>query len=214
MKLIVVKSTDDISTLVQLLKEGKLVAFPTETVYGLGVNALNKRSIERIYELKGREKEKVLSLHIGTIKNLENYIEITPFILKVILQFLPGPINIIAKKKSVLPEWIGKEGTLGVRFPSLPIAQRLLRAVEIPVVATSANISGGPEPRTAQDVIDMLGDRIDGILDGGTVPIGKPSTVVNISSGNIEILREGPIDRKAIEDIIREISLRESLEVK
>jgi L-threonylcarbamoyladenylate synthase len=214
MKPIIIKPTDNIDILVEFLKEGRLVAFPTETVYGLGVNALNRDGIERIYEIKGRDREKALSLHIGTIKNLENYIEMTPFILKIILQLLPGPINIIVKKKDTIPRWIGKGDTIGIRFPSLQITQRLLRYAEVPIVATSANISGGTEPRSSRDVIEMLGNRIDGILDGGVVPIGKPSTVVNISSGNIEVLREGPVDRKTIEAIIKEIYMREDMEVK
>ncbi|MGB9681539.1 MAG: L-threonylcarbamoyladenylate synthase [bacterium] len=205
MKLVIIKPQEDINPLIKLIKEGGIVAFPTETVYGLGTNALNKESVERIYRVKEREKEKALSLHIGTLKGLEEIVEITPFEWKIILQFFPGPINIILKKKSSIPWWIGKEETIGVRYPSLKITQELLRGVGIPIVATSANMSGGPEARTAQDVIEMIGDRIDGILDGGPVPIGKPSTVVNISRKNIEILREGPIDRKIIEDIIKKI---------
>jgi len=209
MKPIIVRSLEEINILIKILKEGGIVAFPTETVYGIGANAMNKEAVERIYRVKEREREKALSLHIGTLKGLEDLVEITSFELKVILQLFPGPINIILKKKDTMPQWIGKEDTIGVRFPSLKITQELLKKADIPIVATSANISGWPEARAIQDVIDMIGEKIDGILDGGTVPIGKPSTVVNISDKKIEILREGPVDKKTIEDIIEKISIKE-----
>jgi len=208
----IVRSEENIEALAELLREGKLIAFPTETVYGLGTNALIKESVYKIYEVKGRREDKPLSLHIGTFDGLEEIIELDPFIKRLLLQFFPGPINIIAKKKSNIPEWIGKGDTLGVRFPSLFICQKLLRLAKVPVVATSANISGGEEPKSAEDVIRMIGEKIDGILDAGPVPLGRPSTVVNISSGTIEIIREGPVDRKTLEGIIEELKIREGLE--
>ena len=208
----IVRSEENIEALAELLREGKLIAFPTETVYGLGTNALIKESVYKIYEVKGRREDKPLSLHIGTFDGLEEIIELDPFIKRLLLQFFPGPINIIAKKKSNIPEWIGKGDTLGVRFPSLFICQKLLRLAKVPVVATSANISGGEEPKSAEDVIRMIGEKIDGILDAGPVPLGRPSTVVNISSGTIEIIREGPVDRKTLEGIIEELKIREKSE--
>jgi len=209
---LIIRPEENIETLAELLREGKLIAFPTETVYGLGTNALIKESVYKIYEVKGRKEEKPLSLHIGTFEGLEEIIELDPFIKRLLLQFFPGPINIIAKKKSNIPEWIGKGDTLGVRFPSLFICQKLLRLAKVPVVATSANISGGEEPKSAEDVIRMIGEKIDGILDAGPVPLGRPSTVVNISSGTIEIIREGPVDRKTLEGIIEELKIREKSE--
>ncbi len=210
--MLIIRPEENIETLAELLREGKLIAFPTETVYGLGTNALIKESVYKIYEVKGRKEEKPLSLHIGTFEGLEEIIELDPFIKRLLLQFFPGPINIIAKKKSNIPEWIGKGDTLGVRFPSLFICQKLLRLAKVPVVATSANISGGEEPKSAEDVIRMIGEKIDGILDAGPVPLGRPSTVVNISSGTIEIIREGPVDRKTLEGIIEELKIREKSE--
>jgi len=210
--MIIVKDEREIDILAEFLREGKLVAFPTETVYGLGTNAFIKESFYRIYEVKGRTEVKPLSLHIGTLEGLENIIELDSFTKRLFLQFFPGPINIIAKKKKDLPEWIGKGDTLGIRFPSLPICQKLLRLAKVPVVATSANISGSEEPKTAEDVIRMLGDKIDAILDWGPVTFGKPSTVVSILNGNIEIIREGPVDKKLLEDIINELNIRKRSE--
>lgn len=210
--MLIIKDENRIEVLAELLREGKLVAFPTETVYGLGTNAFMKESVYKIYEVKGRKEEKPLSLHIGTLENLEDIVELDFLTKRLLLQFSPGPINIIAKKKSNIPEWIGKGDTLGVRFPSLPICQKLLRLAKVPVVATSANISGSEEPKSAEDVIRMLRDKIDAILDWGPVTFGRPSTVVNISSGNIEIIREGPVDRKLLEDIISELNLRKNME--
>ncbi len=210
--MVIIKNEDKIGLLAEFLREGKLVVFPTETVYGLGTNAFMKESVYRIYEVKGRKEEKPLSLHIGTLESLEDIVEIDPLTKRLILQFFPGPINIIAKKKTNIPEWIGKDDTLGIRFPSLPICQKLLRLAKVPIVATSANLSGSKEPKTAEDVIEMLGDKVDAILDWGTVTLGRPSTVVNISGGNIEIIREGPVDRKLLEGIINELNLKRNME--
>lgn len=210
--MIVIRNENEIALLAEMLRKGKLVVFPTETVYGLGTNAFIKESVYRIYEVKGRKEEKPLSLHIGTLENLEDIIELDSFTKRLMLQFFPGPINIIAKKKNNIPEWIGKGDTLGIRFPSLPICQKLLRLAGVPVVATSANLSGSEEAKTAEDVIKMLGDKIDAILDWGPVTFGKPSTVVNISSGNMEIIREGPVDKELLESIINELNLRRNME--
>lgn len=210
--MIVIRNENEIALLAEMLRKGKLVVFPTETVYGLGTNAYIKESVYRIYEVKGRKEEKPLSLHIGTLENLEDIIELDSFTKRLMLQFFPGPINIIAKKKNNVPEWIGKGDTLGIRFPSLPICQKLLRLAGVPIVATSANLSGSEEAKTAEDVIKMLGDKIDAILDWGPVTFGKPSTVVNISSGNMEIIREGPVDKELLESIINELNLRRNME--
>jgi len=210
--MLIVKDESRIEVLAELLREGKIVAFPTETVYGVGTNALIKESVYKIYKIKGRIEEKPLSLHIGTLENLGDIVELDFLTKRLLLQFFPGPINIIVRKKSNIPEWIGTKDTLGIRFPSLPICQKLLRLARVPVVATSANISGSEEPKTAEDVMRMLGDKIDAILDWGPVTFGKPSTVVNISSGNIEVIREGPVDRKLLEDIISELNLRKNME--
>lgn len=210
--MIVIRNENEIALLAEMLRKGKLVVFPTETVYGLGTNAFIKESVYRIYEVKGRKEEKPLSLHIGTLENLEDIIELDSFTKRLMLQFFPGPINIIAKKKNNVPEWIGKGDTLGIRFPSLPICQKLLRLAGVPVVATSANLSGSEEAKTAEDVIKMLGDKIDAILDWGPVTFGKPSTVVNISSDNMEIIREGPVDKELLESIINELNLRRNME--
>lgn len=208
----VAKNEKDIEILVEFIKEGKLVAFPTETVYGLGTNALIKESVYKIYEVKGRKEEKPLSLHIGIFNGLEELVELDPITKRLLLHFLPGPVNIIVKKKKNVPDWIGKGDTLGIRFPSLFISQKLLRMVKVPVVATSANLSGEKEPKSAEDVIGMLGDKIDAILDWGPVPLGIPSTVINISEQNIDIIREGPVSKEKLESIIEEIKIKAKLE--
>jgi len=206
------KDEKDIEILAEFIREGKLVAFPTETVYGLGTNASIKESVYRIYEVKGRGEEKPLSLHIGTLSRLEDLIELDPLTKRLLLHFLPGPINIIVRKRKNTLDWIGKGDTLGVRFPSLFISQKFLRMADVPVVATSANLSGREEPRRAEDVIRMLGDKIDAILDWGPVPLGIPSTVVSILEQDINIIREGPIPREKLESIIGEIKIKTNLE--
>lgn len=175
----------------QMLRQGGLVAFPTETVYGLGVDATNPKAIERLNQVKGRPPEKPYSLHLHSMEQVHSFVvSIPPLASRLMKQFWPGPLTI------VLP---GKDGrTVGFRLPDHPIAHAFLKACGIPVAAPSANRSGSAPPTDAKEVVAALGGAVDCILDGGPTKLGRESTVVEVVDGRVEIRREGVISQEAI----------------
>ena len=175
----------------KVLRGGGLVAFPTETVYGLGADASNPKAIERLNRVKGRPPEKPYSLHLSSVSQLRTVVPLVPPIAeRLIERFWPGPLTI------VMP---GKDGkTVGVRVPDHPIAQAFLSACGVPVVAPSANRSGSPPPTDANEVLAALDGAIDFVLDGGPTKFGRESTVVEIVGARLEIRREGAISKDEI----------------
>ncbi len=169
-----------------ILRNGGLVAFPTETVYGLGVDATNPKAVERLNQVKGRPPEKPYSLHIHSPSQLRSYVTTVPAVAaKLMERFLPGPLTI------VMPSHDGK--TVGVRMPDHPVARAFLKACEVPVFAPSANRSGSPPPTDAQEVLTALNGTFDCLLDGGPTRLGRESTVVEVIGDRVEIRREGAI---------------------
>ena len=180
----------------QMLREGGLVAFPTETVYGLGADATNPKAIERLNQVKGRPPEKPYSLHLYSMDQVRAFVRSVPPLAERLMQrFWPGPLTI------VMP---GKDGkSVGFRLPDHPIAHAFLRACDLPVAAPSANRSGSPPPTDAKEVLAALGDTFDCLLDGGPTNLGRESTVVEIVDGRLEIRREGAIATEAILALIK-----------
>ena len=177
----------------EILRAGGLVAFPTDTVYGVGALAFDGKAVESIYIAKDRPIEKAIPILIGGISDLEKISDDVPGTARrLALRFWPGPLTVLVPKKPTLPESISATSTVAVRVPDHPVARRLLRAAG-PLAVTSANISGQPSPSTAQEVMDQLNGRIELILDGGRSPGGIPSTLVDCTGDEIKILREGPI---------------------
>ena len=178
-----------------LIKEGKLVAFPTETVYGLGADATNPEAIERLNRVKGRPPEKTYSLHLASMDQACELVQdLPPLATTLMKRFWPGPLTIIVP--------YGEDKTVGLRVPDHPVAQAFLAACAVPVAATSANRSGGPAPRTAQEVMKYLKEGIDGCIDGGPTAIGRSSTVVAIERDRVIIHREGAVGIKALQDAV------------
>ena len=175
----------------RILRNGGLVAFPTETVYGLGADATNPRAIERLNQVKGRPPEKPYSLHLHSEKQVRPFVKaIPPLAAKLMERFWPGPLTI------VMP---GKDGhTVGFRFPDHPVAHAFLALCDVVVAAPSANRSGSPPPTDAQEVLAALDGNVECVLDGGPTRLGRESTVVEILGGKVEIRREGAIEREAI----------------
>ncbi|MGR3311681.1 MAG: L-threonylcarbamoyladenylate synthase [Candidatus Brocadiales bacterium] len=181
------------------LRDGKLVAFPTETVYGLGANADDTGAIARLYEVKQRPKEKQLSLLIYSLEGVKLWVQIIPPNAKLLMdEFWPGPLTII------LPGIGGSE--VGLRFPDSKVAQDIVRLADVPVAATSANISGMMTPPiSAEQVIGGLGGRIELVIDGGTTLLQAPSTVVRVTSTDVvEVIRVGVISRKKVYDCFKQ----------
>jgi L-threonylcarbamoyladenylate synthase len=190
---------------VALLHAGKLVAFPTETVYGLGGDATNGRAVAAIYEAKGRPSFNPLIIHVAETRALDSLIEWNDTARLLASKLWPGPLTLVLPRKKSSPvSLLASAGldTLAVRIPSHPDAQRLLRAVNLPIAAPSANASGKLSPTTPEHVAESLGDKVDLILAGGRSQIGVESTVLNLVSPEPTILRPGGITQEQIESIL------------
>jgi L-threonylcarbamoyladenylate synthase len=180
------------------LNDGGLVAFPTDTVYGVGALAFKAAAVEHIYAAKGRPAGKAIPVLIGDPTDLAKVsLEVPGAAARLAARFWPGPLTLVVPKHPDLPEAVSATATVGVRVPDHPLARALLRAAG-PMAVTSANLSGQPSPSTAQEVFAQLGGRIALIIDGGRTPGGIASTVVDCSGAEPQILRAGPISRDEI----------------
>jgi L-threonylcarbamoyladenylate synthase len=186
------------------LRAGKLVAFPTETVYGLGANAFDRKAVRQIFRVKGRPGDNPLIVHIGSLQQIGFLAEAIPLMFWVLAdRFLPGPLTIVLRKSARIPGVVTSGlPTIALRLPANPVARALLREVDLPVVAPSANLSGGPSPTTARHVLDDLNGTIAAVLDGGTSSIGVESTVLDITRRVPMILRPGGVTQEEIEETI------------
>lgn len=191
----------------QLIREGQLVAFPTETVYGLGANALDAQAVQRIFEAKGRPGDNPLIVHICTIDQLYPLIDgpVSETAQKMIDAFWPGPLTMIFPKSDRVPSAVTANlDTVAVRYPAHPAALALIEAARRPIAAPSANRSGRPSPTTAQHVFEDMDGRIPMILDGGASDVGVESTVVDMTGSVPRILRPGGITREMIAQVAGE----------
>lgn len=191
----------------RIIKEGGLVAFPTETVYGLGGDALNPESSKKIYAAKGRPSDNPLIVHIYRLEDLDRIVKnVSPIAKKVIDAFWPGPLTMIFEKKDIVPkETTGGLDTVAVRFPIHPTALAFIEAAGGFVAAPSANLSGRPSPTLAKYVCEDLDGRVDMIIDGGNIPIGVESTILDMTSEIPMILRPGYVTKEMIAEVIGEV---------
>jgi L-threonylcarbamoyladenylate synthase len=186
----------------QIIKRGGTIAFPTDTVYGLSADVFENDAIRKIYAIKERSMLKALPVLIANMGQLERIIsEMKESAMILAEAYWPGPLTLILPKAHGLPELLSPYSTIGVRMPDYPLTLELLETTG-PLATTSANLSGKSNPRTAQDVLDQLGGRIDLLLDGGETPGAKPSTVVEVTTTEIKVLREGPILKSDIKALI------------
>ncbi|PXF61906.1 MAG: threonylcarbamoyl-AMP synthase [Candidatus Methanogaster sp.] len=192
-----------------IIKEGGTVAFPTETVYGLGADALNPDAVGKIFEAKARPPDNPLIVHISSTEQLHDLVEDIPArAFDLMDAFWPGPLTMIFKRKEVVPEIITAGlDTVAVRMPDNPIALLLIEEAGTPIAAPSANRSGMPSPTTTQHVISDLDGRIDAVIDGGAVKIGVESTVVDMTSETPVLLRPGGIGIDEISDVIGKVAI-------
>ncbi len=186
----------------ELLRAGGLVAFPTDTVYGLGALAFDEHAVRRIYTAKGRSHEKAIPILVADAAGLELVAgNITPMARRLAEHFWPGPLTLVVMKSPNLPKAVSSTDTVGVRVPNHPAAVRLLRLAG-PMAVTSANASGESSPLTATDVLAQLNGRLQLILDGGAAPGGVPSTVVDCTESMPTILRAGPVTLEDIQEAL------------
>ena len=200
----------------KLLQEGKTVIFPTETVYGLGANALDENAVSKIYEAKGRPSDNPLIVHIYDKKQVSDLAQEVNKNAEIIMEkFWPGPITIILKKKDIVPmRTSGGLDTVAIRMPSDTIAKALLEEVQLPIAAPSANISGRPSPTRAKHVYEEMNNRVDGIILGGDCIFGLESTVLDLTNNIPTILRPGSITKEDLETVIGQVNIDPALEKK
>jgi len=199
----------------KIIREGGLAAFPTETVYGLGADALNPEASRKIYEAKGRPSDNPLIIHIADMEALEKIVLHVPTKAEKLAEhFWPGPLTMIFAKSGRVPlETTGGLQTVAVRMPNHPVALALIRAAGGYIAAPSANTSGRPSPTLAEHVAEDMDGRIPLILDGGAVGIGIESTIVDLSGGIPMVLRPGAITIDMLRDVIGEVRIDPGIEV-
>lgn len=192
---------DELSLASKSIKEGNLVIFPTETVYGIGANALDSKAVDDIFNAKGRANDNPLIVHIAEFDMLEDLVkEITPLEQKLMDSFMPGPFTLILKKKDIIPNNVSANlDTVGIRMPANKIAHDLIKEAGVPIAAPSANISSRPSGTNIEDIKEEFNNKVDIIIDGGETSVGLESTVVKVIDGIPTILRPGKITP---EDII------------
>lgn len=195
---------EDFDQAADILRKGGLVAFPTETVYGLGANALDEKASAKIYEAKGRPSDNPLIVHISKTEDIEKLAkEIPDTAYKLASTFWPGPLTIILKKKECVPRGTtGGLDTVAIRLPANKIARELIAYSGVFIAAPSANISGKPSPTKAEHVINDLDGKVDMILDGGSATLGLESTIVDLSGTEPMILRPGCITKEMLQHVI------------
>ena len=188
----------------RLIKEGGLVAFPTETVYGLGGDALNEGSSEKIYSAKGRPSDNPLIVHISDMDSLESIVSEIPEECRILAErFWPGPLTMVMRSSGKVPHrTTGGLDTVAVRWPDNPVAERLIRSAGGYIAAPSANISGRPSPTAFKYVLEDMDGRIDAIIDGGANPIGLESTIVDLAGERIMVLRPGFITNEMLSEAL------------
>ena len=201
MKTVILKPSDEnIALCAEAINGGKTVAFPTETVYGLGASAYDPKAISEIFRVKGRPNDNPLIVHVASADAINGLVrEVTSLAEKLIARFMPGPVTLVLKKSKSVPDQVTAGlDTVGVRMPSHPVCVKFLRACNVPVAAPSANTSTRPSPTCAKHVLGDLAGRIPYILNGGHCEVGLESTIVDVSGAVPKLLRAGGISRDEI----------------
>ena len=207
-------TAQSIAEAARLLQDGQLVAFPTETVYGLGGDATNERAVAAIFEAKGRPQFNPLISHVLDAAEAQKFVRWTLTAEKLAARFWPGPLTLVLPRRPGSPiSLLATAGldTVAIRAPSHPVAQALIRAAGRPIAAPSANRSGAVSPTRAEHVAESLGDRVPLILDGGPCLVGVESTVIDLTSATPTLLRPGGATREAIEAVVGPIAVSDAL---
>jgi len=197
-------SNDEIQRGASLLRAGKLVAFPTETVYGLGANALDPAAVERIFQAKGRPITSPIIVHVSNMEMVRRVVAEWPENAQLLAKrFWPGPLTLVIRRQPAVPALVTAGlDTVGIRMPAHPVALAMIEAAQLPIAAPSANHFTQLSPTTAQHVREGLGDAVDYILDGGACTVGIESTVLSLANNVPVLLRPGGIPREEIEQVI------------
>lgn len=199
--------SDVLDRVVSILESGGVIGYPTDTIYGLGASINNFSAVERIIELKGRQKDKPILILAAWLEQVQSLTENFPESAKILASyFWPGPLTLVLPAaKHVTSLLTGGYGTIGVRIPSHKISLELIRRLGTPITSTSANLSGEANPTSAEDVIRVFGDKLDAVIDSGKSPHSVPSTIVSITGAEIKLLREGAISKEKIKEVLGDL---------
>jgi L-threonylcarbamoyladenylate synthase len=202
-------NNDVIQRAAEIIRKGGIVAFPTETVYGLGADAFNPLAVARIFEVKRRPYFDPLIVHISNPANVEKLAKEIPSIAKKLTErFWPGPLTVVLSKEEDIPDIVTAGlPTVGIRMPSHPMALSLIKESRCPIAAPSANLFGYLSPTTAEHVREQLGDQVDLILDGGPCPVGVESTIISFLEEGPRLLRPGGVSLEEIESIVGKVEI-------
>lgn len=195
-----------------IVRDGGLVAFPTETVYGLGVSALSGESVPKVFAAKGRPSDNPLIVHVAYPEDAEQVAYTNKYYYGLAERFMPGPLTVILPKKSVVPDAVtARLDSVGVRCPSHPAAHALIVAAGVPIAAPSANVSGAPSPTTGRHVLQDMDGKIDAVIDGGECDFGLESTVIQLKDDSAVILRPGAVTREDLLEVLGEVTVHPSV---
>ncbi len=196
-----------------ILRKGGLVAFPTETVYGLGANAFDARACKGIFRAKRRPSDNPLIVHVARVRDVEALAaEIPPVARKLMRRFWPGPLTLVLPKTKAVPSVVsGGLKTVAVRMPKHPVALKLIRAAGCPIAAPSANVAGKPSPTDAQHVLEDLAGRVHAVIDGGSTEHGMESTIVDLSWGVPELLRPGAVTLEQLRKVLGRVRVHSTV---
>ncbi len=200
---------EDIQAAGEILRSGGLVAIPTETVYGLAANALDGKSVEKIFKAKGRPQDNPLIVHIAAEEDITPLVQLFPETAKRLAKaYWPGPLTMILPKSEKIPPQVSAGlDTVAIRFPSHPAAQAVIHAAGVPLAAPSANLSGKPSPTTAAHVLEDMDGKIEAVLDGGSCAVGVESTVVTLAQTPPRLLRPGGITLDQLRAVLGRVDL-------
>ena len=195
---------NELDNCIEVLRNGGIVIFPTETVYGIGTNAYCEKSVEKIYEIKERPEEKPLSILVSNVNEISKYAIINNSMEEQIIKnFMPGPITIILEKRPEVFNYITSgKNTIGIRIPDNKIVLKILEALKLPIVAPSANISGHPSGIELNEILPDFENKVDICIDGGKSELSESSTIVQVVDNEIKVLRQGKILKQDIENIL------------
>lgn len=214
MQTLLIKEPSDESILraAEIIRQGGLVIMPTETVYGLGADALNRTAVSNVFKAKGRPMDNPLIVHLAIPEDAEKYAYTSPLFYKLAERFMPGPLTVIMPKKDIVPPEVtcGLD-TVALRVPSNPIAHKLIKYSGCPIAAPSANLSGRPSPTEFSHCVEDMDGRVDAIIDGGECDVGVESTVIILKGETAEILRPGLVTYEELREIIPDITVNEAV---
>ncbi len=198
------ETQDQIDKGIEVLRQGGVIAFPTDTVFGMGCGAFIDSAVERIYQIKNRSRDKALPLLLGDVAQVHEVADfVPPFAWRLITAFSPGGLTLVLYRSKIVRDTItGGTDTVAVRIPDHPVPVALIRGCGMPIIGTSANLSGQPVAFDASQVREQLGDKLDLVIEGGPLPNGQESTVVDATGEVAVILREGAVSRRDLETVV------------